>query len=408
MQARDFIKIAEEHNSISSISEATLSRIVLYLISIEVKPGGPYKDNKRPDLTQLINSHASRLFSLKASEEDEMSQSLKIKQSKPAQNKDIDAIYDTVELELNNLTPEIRKIAHNILKKVKSSDATEEISNLSSKFPIHAKIPVANQNPSILKTLNIANIYTWLAYSLYDKVYDSTPPDTTLIPDANISLRRALQKYQEISPKCSIIAQELFEMSDTGQYEEITTCRFNPKEPIDPSKIPTSKNLKKLLYKRSAAHIIGPAYLMHINKDSSKIKKALLDYCAARQLLDDIHDWKDDFINGRWTYVTVELYKNAKIYANKDQPKAQSIKNTSVLGAMEQAFWDNQAESLLSYCYSLAEESKKNLNIISSNKIDSTFIEATLNPIIKSSLDGLSELEKLKNFTKNIQRQLPK
>lgn len=200
------------------------------------------------------------------------------------------------------------------------------------------------QQPAIasrtLHNLALANVYGWIAYTIYDDFLDDEGQPTTL-PIANIAMRLSLQSFASALPNSQDFSdhvQAAFNTMDAANAWEVTQCRLVVHgQSITIGKLPSYGNLKKLA-ERSLGHTLTPLGVLAAvgvspkSKAARNLQKALQHYIIAKQLNDDAHDWREDLAAGRITYVVAEMLRALKITAGNHQ-----LSNLSA--QLEQEFW---------------------------------------------------------------------
>jgi hypothetical protein len=336
-----------------TIQVELLTKLVKTLIEFESEPGGPYYVDGKIDL--ITNAHIFELFKRLNKELPKVEIFLKNGLNKKSvllssiQKKEINRIltfkldkskdiiisstnYKFIKQFTDTLTTNVRKVAEGYIDKVQKVDKYGEISNLSSIF-YEAFADGKTLKLKLLKKLGEANFMIWVAYSIYDSIIDNdTTPDDVSV--ANICMRYALKTYIECSINHSIVFEYINKV-DSANFWEVNNCRFaiNTKS-FELSKIPSNSDMVKLLQNRAIAHIIGPlcisSKLYLDEKKHIDIEQALSFYCIARQLNDDLHDWVEDYKNGRMTYILNELFRKAGIHTGKNDSK-ETLKKMKVI-----------------------------------------------------------------------------
>ncbi|MBU0576588.1 hypothetical protein KJ654_02910 [Patescibacteria group bacterium] len=178
----------------------------------------------------------------------------------------------------------------------------------------------------MIVTLGAANVWGWLAYSIYDDVFDNQT-STSALPLANLALRELSTIYilwSKKQPQMHTVFAQIMDTIDTANFTELTQFRAKIKKQILnlPSPLPSFKPLT-MLAEKSIGHALGPlAILDYFGHTSySPAWQSWLSFMyhllAAQQLGDDIHDWEQDLSAGHLSPVVLKLIK--KIINNQDQ-----------------------------------------------------------------------------------------
>lgn len=222
--------------------------------------------------------------------------------------KDVVRIFNT---DLQTFAPSFKQIGKDTIKKILSHSSGEEIILLS--FYTKSLLPkekLYKLEPDTILFLGLANLYGWIAYTIYDDFIDEEGEPFKL-PFANYCLRRMTAIYEKLSP--DHFYEKLISIQDQTNLFEVENLRFKGK---DFKKASTPRLTQGFLYRKSIGHMIGPLLLFQIagfGKDSHEYKsleKFLKNYLAARQLADDMHDWQEDLKRGQLNYVSVDIFNN--------------------------------------------------------------------------------------------------
>lgn len=118
-------------------------------------------------------------------------------------------------------------------------------------------------------------------------------------------------------------------------------------------------------------------------------------YCAARQLNDDIHDWEDDLSNGRITYVSSLLLRQAHI-----KPGEHLLQE--LMPKLRKIFWDSELENMLITAHNMAQSAKQEFVTKLGVAPDSPFLDVTVVPIIIATSKALHDLKRTKHVIANL------
>ena len=197
-------------------------------------------------------------------------------------------VASTKEL-LAHEPPKIKRIFNQTLSQLTEESSDTSIVLLPLMFNQSLK---RTCNKALVMHLCKANLLGWIAYTLYDDVFDG---DSTaeVIPVANICLRHVTQIY--LTQTNQAFHQEfirIMNIVDAANMWEMTHCRNIQSSPkYDPV---------ELLANKSLGHALGPLTLIHsqgYSTDSREYRALLtffIQYITARQLGDDAHDWEED------------------------------------------------------------------------------------------------------------------
>ncbi len=217
------------------------------------------------------------------------------------------------------LSPEVKNSALQIFEQTIAKDTDRQIILLPFWFRQamgeNGK-PVTDEQ---IADLGLANLYGWIAYSIYDDFFDGEGK-IELLPAANISLREVTTFYSQLlghNKDNYKIVQRILDNIEAANAWESRHCRGEAANGrlVVPKHLPDFKNLRQLADK-SLGHALGPIailILLNFKHNSRQIKNLIsffTHYLIARQLNDDAHDWLEDLRAGRINSIGVEVLAN--------------------------------------------------------------------------------------------------
>jgi len=236
------------------------------------------------------------------------------------------------------LDPLIAEVLQTRLAKLIAADTSCEIGLLALRFTDALHTP-HTPNTQILEKLGLANVYNWVAYTIYDDFLDDEG-DPLLLSAANVALRKTVQIFSEVLPDPIFKAhvQHTFDTIDTANAWEVTHCRFTIQaNTIQIGAIPDYGDLH-YLHDRSLSHrlpIIGTLLVAGFSltgREVTAIADSFRHYLIIRQLNDDLCDWQDDLYAGHISYVVAQLLHDAQI-----APGRQPL--NSLYSKLQRVFW---------------------------------------------------------------------
>ena len=219
-------------------------------------------------------------------------------------------IFSRARKESMALSPNMQAQMQKMLKKIERANKRHEISLLARY--VQDLLP-KQTSAHIVEQLGLANIYGWLAYTIYDGMLDHEA-DTSKLSLANIAARQSYTYYyQSATPAQWQLVIQAFQRVDEANDWELSLTRAAIKDgQITIAAVPDYADGKKLA-ERSYIHILGPLLLAQRSGLSAHhmqtLRTGLEQYLIARQLNDDIHDWKEDLHAGQITYVLAQLFR---------------------------------------------------------------------------------------------------
>lgn len=218
------------------------------------------------------------------------------------------------------LQPELRMTIMRSLRKLAASPNGNEIIGLGKRFnnSFDSPLPKAGQ---LELQLGLANLYGWLAFTVYDDFMDQTGKPS-LLPAANVAMRQSFTTFGQALPgnaDCEELARRTFDTIDGANAWEVAHCRLKVRaDTITLDRLPDFSDLSKLA-ERSLGHALPVLIILLARGTAPKsadfrhINKAMSHYLIARQLNDDCHDWADDLANGQATCVVTRLLKSLEL-----------------------------------------------------------------------------------------------
>ena len=212
-----------------------------------------------------------------------------------------------------DLEPTLRAQLTGLLRKQASDNNGDEIIGLARSFNQSLRQPI--RRPDIFfERLGLANLYGWLAYTIYDDFLDGAGKPS-LLPAANLALRRSLDGFDQVIGTNSFgkLTRTVFDTIDSANAWEQNNCRFDvTADKLRVGVLPDYSDLGQLA-ERSLGHTLAPLAVllargMNPSDDAYRqLRLALRHYLIVRQLNDDLHDWQEDLLNGHISYVVGRL-----------------------------------------------------------------------------------------------------
>ncbi len=174
----------------------------------------------------------------------------------------------------------------------------------------------------IIKEACTIGVYGWVAYSIFDDFIDNEGASSRL-PLGIVYYREMLKSISEIN---SPFSEGVLNGIDQANFLELTTCNIaldSKRINLQKLDIPKFKTLE-MLANKSIGHALGSLsvyeqWLRHKGVTANRRAKAVdllkeffSEYIIARQLSDDLHDWKQDLNMGRVNCVSAWMLENLK------------------------------------------------------------------------------------------------
>lgn len=241
--------------------------------------------------------------------------------------------------EYAGLAAELKSESLAALKRIVEGSNGREIVGLSAAFNASLAKPLTKAD-HLLERLSLANLYGWLAYTVYDDFLDDEG-NPRLLPVANVAHRKSLQAFSEALPENTAFqaaVRQVFDIIDGANAWELMHCRaVSSKGFLHIGSLPQYGGRLKLA-ERSLGHALPPLAVLTAagygvdSLPSRAIRQALTHYLIARQLNDDAHDWQEDVSRGHITFVVGHILRAV-------QPAPGSYRLAELLPRMQEQFW---------------------------------------------------------------------
>lgn len=223
------------------------------------------------------------------------------------------AIFAVARQESTTYSPHMQASMQAMLAKLERANKNFEITLLATYF---AETLTKQTSAEMLQQLGLANLYGWLAYTLYDDILDQED-NGQFLSLANVALRRSHICYLEIGNTHADLITTVFNQVDQANDWELTNARaIIVGSSITIPTLPRYGNRIQLAY-RSYIHVLGPFLLAATagmpQQQQQKIQRAWRHYLIGRQLNDDLHDWQEDLRSGQLSYVVCALLRDCSI-----------------------------------------------------------------------------------------------
>ncbi len=386
------IEVADRYReNKKSLNGAVLAAIASRLVAAELHPGGPYKhsDGSVDIVTNLsigylfaclqkplpyIESLRKKLE--KHSQHPPSLQRLLLKYRglsndtsplPPPSNASYTAAYS----QLGQLPKPLKTLAFSFLDRLEKTDKNREIALLPTFF--YESLTTTEISPS-LSILGEANIYCWIAYTIYDHLLDGEQA-TQYLPVANVSMRLALQRYQSLFPGNPSFQQKVmsvFDGMDAANSWEMKYCRFEQKGSMTTITTLPAYGRYDFLARRSLGHALGPLAIAYANSlrplQVDALEKGFRHYLIARQLSDDIHDWQEDMRAGHGSAVVTYILNDERI-------KAGTYEIEPLISTMQSNFWRRSMQATNTIIRQHVRLSRKYLSNSQILRKDGPFLE---------------------------------
>jgi hypothetical protein len=232
----------------------------------------------------------------------------------------IKAAHEIARSQIKTLEETVQKPLLEQLQYCIQGSNAEEI--LVSVVLFDHSLPTSQRLPKdTLYALGVANLFGWVAYTIYDNLIDDEG-EIGLLPIANIAQRRALIGFSKINnqdQQFQEYVEHTFNRIDNANAWELKYCRAHISEgKILVDELPDFGDRIRLAEKSigHALPLLGVAVLRGSKVHSDQfhhLEEAISHYLIARQLHDDIHDWQEDLVHGHISFVIATLLRHQSI-----------------------------------------------------------------------------------------------
>lgn len=315
-----------------------------------------------------------------------------------------EAVVRLAAKECKRLPEDLQRTTVRALRKIAEGSNGAEIIDLAPLFNESLRKPLPEIQRNFLEKLSLANLYGWLAYTVYDDFIDEegSPP---LLPAANVALRNSVNLFSEALPgqaSFRALVRDVFDTIDGANAWELAHCRFKRRnETLTIRRLPDYGDLSKLA-ERSLGHCLAPLAILCATDHEitstafQQTRLAFHHYLVARQLNDDAHDWQADLARGQATYVVTRLLRDIGTTPGK-------YATADLIGSAQRQFW---RETLPSICkeiqahVALGRQSIQDASIFASTNVLSELFEKTE----QSVSDTLQKQAEAKSFLRHYSR----
>lgn len=318
------------------------------------------------------------------------------------QEKIYSAIMQLIDHRLSLFDIQIKKQAHELIARLTKKDNDRQIPLLPYFFS-ESLATKKSFSESLLINLGAANLFGWIAYTIYDNFLDDES-DPKSLPLANIALREVTKLFQEIQPQnkeWQIFFHSIIDEMEETNCWEIINCRIkitNDTLSLNTIKIPHYGSYQKLA-KKSLGHGLGPfaiLFSLGYSGKSPEIKTLLQffkHYLIAKQLSDDAHDWEKDLAAGQINPIC------AMILQQLLSKKRKNISLKTSFPSLQKIFWEKILEKTSRDILRHTTQAKKTL-YRESFIHDRTFFETLLSPYENGAKNAIKEKTHAVQFMK--------
>jgi len=246
----------------------------------------------------------------------------------------------------NTLHGKTKSQYHKIIGNILNRKNIGEI--ISTSFHVHKCIKTNLSKESIEK-LDEATIYGWMAYEIYDDIYDEGKRIECL-GLANILNRKSYELFCLFDNENKSLVDYYFKKIDQTNTLQYELKAYNNESILSKVEKMSKRYYEKIVFNRAIGHIIGPMLIINQMRDKGKRKKYrkmlykfFKNYIISKQLNDDVHDWEEDYKNGNITLVHQMIQSGRRIST------VTEVQNTTYIDTkdMKREFWQKTIHEVL-------------------------------------------------------------
>jgi hypothetical protein len=169
-----------------------------------------------------------------------------------------------------------------------------------------------------LRSLNLASLHGWMAYTIYDDVIDGEA-NRALLGVANFAQRQMLGYFRAARPADNqfqaLVAQTLLQVDSANTWEVVKARATVRGRLIRLHKLPDYGDYSQL-WRRSWGHMLAASGVLAAlgyspgTPEQQQLQAFFRHFLIARQLNDDAHDWEADLSRGHISAVVALLLKS--------------------------------------------------------------------------------------------------
>jgi hypothetical protein len=310
-------------------------------------------------------------------------------------------VQDIISQYCSTLGSALQQTTQSYVANIVNSKSSQEIVAFALFFNDSLVRPLKHAE-KFLAMLGSANTFGWVAYTIYDDFLDHEG-DPLLLSTANTAMRFSYESFLHALPQRQDyvdFVKKSFNLIDSANAWELDQCRLHThkKRSVTINGLPDYGDLSYLAH-RSIGHVLSPLAILARSgfavesPDFQAVYTALKHYIIAKQLNDDAHDWQEDFLHGRCTYVVSLILSELAVPTG-------TYRFNSLLSTMQKRFWHH---TLITICSTmdqhttLAREALARTTILKSGNV----ITGLLDTIDASIHDTRTKQFQTKEFLKH-------
>lgn len=328
---------------------------------------------------------------LKKKNQGERAEKERIKQEE--QVKIYNAVIDKIKEKIKLLPEDLKQKALEIGARIIKNDKDNQVILLPYYFKESLGVNGKKVSDDFIVLLGAANVYGWVAYSVYDDFLDDEG-DQSLLSVANFCLRELTIIFNNIlDGNFSSFFQKVMNQLDTANIWEILNCRISEGNIAIPDYGDYS-----IFAERALGHALGPIAILFslgYREDSFEVKNILdffYHFIIARQFNDDAHDWEEDLEKGQINGVGALVLRQSQIKISKSEIEKNKV-------VLQNIFWYNVIGDI---CNKVILHINKASELLKSNRliVDSRSLEKIIAPLKKNAEKTLQEQKEAIKFLK--------
>lgn len=292
---------------------------------------------------------------------------------------------------------ELQKIAIEQIEKTTDEKITFTV------YEFHALLKKSGSaiRAEAIQQLSLANLYGWMAYTIYDDFLDGEG-DPLLLSAGNLFLRKLAHIYsgleKDIPGVWKLFTETMDNIDDANVWEQ-KHCRGDEKTLTLPGNLPYFRNYENLA-NRSMGHALGVlAQLLatgYLPGSSEYINTSefFRYYLIARQLHDDAHDWADDLAHGRITSAGAMILSE---FQEQQGGLSEACSLSDIMPYLQELFWNRtisvMVQKILEHI-NMARATRKKSKLLD----EANFMEEALKELEQQALNVTAKREQAITF----------
>lgn len=303
----------------------------------------------------------------------------------------------------STLGSDLKKRAEACLKETTKTNKDRQIILLPYFFANSLDQKLLPEHKSKVIDLGLANLFGWMAYTIYDDFLDEEG-EPKMLSVANVCLREADRIFSRVLPETGFadFTKTVFSRIDSANAWEVQYCRIKEKTIASAlaHPVPDFTDIANLS-NRSLGHALGPIGVLCAlgyqigSKECVAVLEGFKHYIAAKQIHDDMHDWEDDLSRGQINSASATLFS---MVDSRSVPKDEK----EALQFLQHKFWEETAVVLCDRAFTHLDQARKLFLLAGASQY---FADRILSSLYATTEQTLKERGDAKKFIETYTRE---